>query len=93
MATIIIKESQLVKLCETAMDLDIYVQPVEPMVPGTNDDLISTLESLRDRAQEILQMAENNVKIREEGKREIYRIFDQFMKAYEMIKYVDKSEN
>lgn len=93
MSSIIIRESQLVKLLETAMDLDIYVQPIEPMLPGSNDDLISTLDSLKSRAQEILQMAENNVKIRDEAKREIFRIFDQFMRAYEMIKYVDISEN
>ena len=44
MKTIIITESQLVKLLETAMDLDIYVQPVDYSTSAGNDNLIDSIE-------------------------------------------------
>ena len=92
MTSIIIKESQLVKLLETAMDLDIYVQPVNPPIPGGNDNVIDTLEELRDKAKEIVQMAENGIKIRDNVRRELFQILDMFNKTYDRIKYIDKSE-
>lgn len=92
MTSIIIKESQLAKLLETAMDLDIYVQPIEPMIPGGNDDIIDTLEEIKDRAKEIVMMAEKGGKISGDVKRELFKLSDLFKKTYEKLKFVDKSE-
>ena len=92
MSSIIIKESQLVKLLETAMDLDIYVQPVDSPIPGENDDFVDSLEEIKSKIQEIISMALNGEKISQEQKREIFKLVDLFKKTYNNIKFIDKSE-
>jgi len=92
MSSIIIKETQLVKLVETAMDLDIYVQPINPMIPGQNDDFQDALEDVKNKIEELLSSAQVGKKIDLEQKREIFRLVDLFNKIYEKIKYVDKSD-
>lgn len=92
MSSIIIKESQLVKLMETAMDLDIYVQPIDSPIPGENDDFNDSLESMKSKIDEIIMMAGTGTKIDQTQKREIYKLLDLFDKTYEKIKFVDKSE-
>jgi len=92
MSSIIIKESQLVKLIETAMDLDIYVQAVDSPIPGQNDDFIDSLEDIQQKIQEIVMMANNGEKINHQQRGEIFRLLDLFNKVYENIKFVDKSE-
>lgn len=92
MSSIIIKESQLVKLMETAMDLDIYVQPVDLPIPGRNDDFLDSLEQIKSKIGELVSMASSGEKIGEEQKRKIYRLVDLFNKTYNDIKFIDKSE-
>lgn len=92
MSSIIIKESQLVKLMETAMDLDIYVQPIDAPVSGENSDFNDALDDIKQKIDEIIMMANNGKKINQGQKREIYRLLDLFNKTYEKIKFVDKSE-
>lgn len=92
MSSILIKESQLVKLVETAMDLDIYVQPIDAMVPGQNDNFINALENIKSKIEELYSLASNGEKINLSQKREIFRLVDLFNKIYEKIKYVDKSD-
>ena len=53
---IIIKESQLIKLMETAMDLDIYVQPKNFSASNGNEDLEGTIEDSIQKLQELLIM-------------------------------------
>lgn len=92
MTSIIITEEQLVKLMETAMDLDIYVQPVEPMTPGSNNDFVDTLEQMKSKIEELSMMAENGKDIGQQDKMKIYKLWDLFNKVYENIKYVDKKD-
>ena len=92
MSSIIIKESQLVKLLETAMDLDIYVQPVDLPIPGQNDDFVESLEEIKSKITEIISLANNGEKIGQKQKREIFRLVDLFNKTYNNIKFIDKSE-
>jgi len=92
MSSIIVKESQLVKLIETAMDLDIYVQTVDSPIPGQNDDFVDSLEDIQQKIQEIVMMANNGEKINHQQRGEIFRLLDLFNKVYENIKFVDKSE-
>ena len=92
MASIIITEEQLVKLMETAMDLDIYVQPVDPMIPGSNNDFINTLEQIKSKIDELSMMSNNGKDIGQQNKMEIYKLYDLFNKVYENIKYVDKKD-
>ncbi len=92
MSFIIVKESQLVKLIETAMDLDIYVQPIDLPVPGQNDDFVDSLENIQQKIKELIMMANNGEKINHEQRGEIFSLLDLFNKVYENIKFVDKSE-
>lgn len=92
MSSIIVKESQLVKLIETAMDLDIYVQPLDSPVPGQNDDFVDSLEDIQQKIKELIMMANNGEKINHEQRGEIFSLLDLFNKVYENIKFVDKSE-
>jgi hypothetical protein len=92
MSSIIVKESQLVKLIETAMDLDIYVQPVDSPVPGQNDDFVDSLEDIQQKIKELIMMANNGEKINHEQRGKIFSLLDLFNKVYENIKFVDKSE-
>ena len=92
MASIIITEQQLVKLMETAMDLDIYVQPIDPMVPSTNDDFTGAMESIKSKIDELIMMTQNGKNIEQQNKIEIYKLLDLINKVYEKIKYVDKKD-
>lgn len=92
MSSIIIKEAQLVKLMETAMDLDIYVQPIDQPIPGQNDDFIESLEEIKYKIIEMIAMTNTGMEIDESLKRQIFQLVDSFNKIYEKIKYVDKSD-
>jgi len=46
MKKIILKESQLIKLIETAMDLDIYSQPSQIDTNNGNLDVVDTVEDI-----------------------------------------------
>lgn len=92
MSSIIVKESQLVKLLETAMDLDIYVQPIDSPVPGQNNDFVDSLEEIKSKIQELIMMADTGKEINKSQKSEIYKLVDFFNKIYEKVKFVDKSE-
>ena len=92
MSSIIIKEAQLVKLLETAMDLDIYVQPIDSPVPGQNNDFVGALEDIKSKIEELIMMADTGKEINKSQKSEIYKILDFFNKIYEKVKFVDKSE-
>ena len=92
MSSIIIKESQLVKLLETAMDLDIYVQPIDSQIPGKNEDFVDSLEDIKSKVQELIMMANTGKQIDEEQKREIFRLVDLFRNVYDKVKFVDKKD-
>jgi hypothetical protein len=92
MASIIIKETQLVKLLETAMDLDIYVQPIYSPIPGQNDDFVGSLEDIKNKIQEIIMMSDGGKKIDNSQKQKIFKLVDLFKKTYEDIKFVDKKD-
>lgn len=74
------------------MDLDIYVQPIDPPIPGENNDFIDSLESIREKIKEIVMMANTGKKINSEQKQQIFELLDSFNKIYEKIKFVDKSD-
>ena len=92
MSSIIIKESQLIKLMETAMDLDIYVQPIDSPIPGKNEDFVDSLEDIKSKVQELIMMANTGKQIDEEQKREIFRLVDLFRNVYDKVKFVDKKD-
>lgn len=62
MSSIIITNTQLVKLVETAMDLDIYVQPINQPFSNGNQDVVDSLDEMIDKSQELKSMFETGKK-------------------------------
>lgn len=89
MTSIIITETQLVKLVETAMDLDIYVQPIDQPFSNGNQDLEDTLSEIIDKAKELRSMLETGKKTYYDSKSELYKVLDDFNKVYDSIKFGD----
>lgn len=87
MSTIIITESQLVKLMETAMDLDIYVQPKNFSSSNGNEDLEDTIDETIQKLEELQSMFKAGRKISTESEGSFLEILDNLNKAYEHVKY------
>lgn len=87
MKKIILKEYELVKLIETAMDLDIYVQPVDYDTNNGNIDFKDSTESVIDRLKELIYMSNSGKKINTETKQKLFRIQDLINSIYDEIKY------
>jgi hypothetical protein len=90
MKTIIITESQLVKLLETAMDLDIYVQPVDYSTSSGNDDLIDSIEDNIFKLNELKQMFKTGKTISTESEGEFYKLTNKINKLYDQTKFQDQ---
>lgn len=87
MKKIILKESELVKLIETAMDLDIYVQPVDYDTNNGNIDFEDSTELIIDRLKELIYMVNSGKKINTQTKQKLFRIQDLINSIYNEIKY------
>ena len=87
MSEIIISEKQLAKLIETAMDLDIYVQPKSFDTSNGNEDVEGSLKEMISKMEEILMMFKNGKKVFPEEKSELFKNFDNFNSIYEKIKF------
>lgn len=87
MSTIIIKESQLIKLMETAMDLDIYVQPKNFSASNGNEDLEGTIEDSIQKLQELQSMFKSGRKVSTESEGDFFKILDELNKVYDKVKY------
>lgn len=89
MSSIIITEKQLVKLIETAMDLDIYVQPKNFSASNGNEDLENTLDESIQKLEELKSMFKTGKKISGETENYFNKILDDLNKLYENVKYQD----
>lgn len=87
MSEIIISEKQLAKLIETAMDLDIYVQPKSFDASNGNENIEETLEDIIGKIQELLNMFKTGKKIFPEDKSKLFESLDYFQEIYEKIKF------
>ena len=87
MPKIILKESELIKLIEVAMDLDIYNQPSTVDTNNGNQDAEETIEQIIDKLKELLYMLNSGKQINTELKGEIYRNLDDINNTYNNIKY------
>jgi hypothetical protein len=90
MKTIIISESQLVKLLETAMDLDIYVQPMNYSTSTGNNDLIDSIEDNISKLNELKQMFKTGKTISTESESEFYNLTNKINKIYDQTKFQDQ---
>ena len=84
---ILIKESELVKLIETAMDLDIYIQTPNVASGSINKDSEEATEDVIEKLKELLNMFQSGKKVSTSLKSELYKNIDSFNKTYERIKY------
>ena len=91
MKKIILKESQLIKLIETAMDLDIYSQPSQIDTNNGNLDAEETVGDIISKLKELLYMLKSGKKINTNSKSEIYKTFDNINKTFSNIKYNSQS--
>jgi hypothetical protein len=91
MKKILIKESDLIKLIETAMDLDIYSQPSQIDTNNGNLDAEETVEDIISKLKELLYMLKSGKKINTNSKSEIYKTFDNINKTFSNIKYNSQS--
>jgi hypothetical protein len=84
---ILIKESELVKLIETAMDLDIYIQTPNVASGSRNKDTEQSVEEIIDKLKELLNMLQSGKKVGTALKSKIYTNLDDLNKTFSSIKY------
>lgn len=89
MSKIIIRESDLVKLIETAMDLDIYVQPMKYDANNGNKDIEQSTEEIVSKLKELLYMFKTGKKTTTTLSGDLYGVLDQINDLYDKIKYED----
>jgi len=87
MKKIILKESELIKLVETAMDLDIYSQQSTMDTNNGNLDAEDSIEEIITRLKELLSMLKSGKKVSSNLKTKIYRNLDDINNTYSEIKY------
>ena len=87
MRKILIKESELIKLIETAMDLDIYSQEPNVSTGSPNKDAEQSVEEIISKLKELLNMLQSGKKVDTTLKGKIYRNLDDLNKTFSSIKY------
>lgn len=87
MNKIILKESELIRLIETAMDLDIYTQPLDYDSNNGNLDVQDSIKIIIERLRELLFMIKQGKKIDTQTKQKIFNQFDTIDSIYEKIKF------
>ena len=87
MKKILIKESELIKLIETAMDLDIYSQEPNVSTGSFNKDTEQSVEEIISKLKELLNMLQSGKKVDTTLKGKIYRNLDDLNKTFSSIKY------
>lgn len=87
MCKIIIKESHLIKLIETAMDLDRYVQNVRYSTDNGNKDIENSTEEVVERLKELLNMFKSGKKVNFTSLSKFHGVLDQLNDLYDDMKY------
>jgi DNA-directed RNA polymerase specialized sigma54-like protein len=83
----IIKESQINRLIETgsnsaAMDLDIYVQPVQHDSSNGNENIIDSIKQATTRLEEVMNQLKAGKKLSSEEKNLYFKILDLLNSNY-----------
>ena len=86
MANFILKESQLQKLLETAMDLDIYVQPIDHPSSNGNESINSSIKLSIQSLKEIMSMFKTGKKVYPETENRIHELLDDINDVVSKIK-------
>lgn len=81
-------ESQLKRLAEVAMDLDIYSQKSNPSTGSTNDDIENSTEQIIKKLQELLNDFQTGKKVSTSQKMQLHKILDDINQIYDSIKNI-----
>jgi dihydroorotase len=92
MSKFIIKESQYQKLIEqtsnsSAMDLDIYSQPMTTASDNGNSDVEDAVDDIISKMNELRSMLKSGKQIHTESKTQIFHDLDQINRTFSNIKY------
>jgi len=87
MRKIFLKESELIKLLEVAMDLDIYSQSPNLSTNNGNLDSQNSIDEIISKLKELLNMLEGGKKIDTSLESRLYKNLDDLNDTYERIKY------
>lgn len=84
---VILTESELIHLLETAMDLDIYSQINSFSSGNGNEDLNDAINQILDNFNELLYLTKSGKEISQSQKNDIYQVYDIVKNIYNQIKY------
>jgi hypothetical protein len=84
---ILIKESELIELLETAMDIDRYRQISSFDSDNGNGDVNDAINDIINKFNELLYIAKAGKSISQNNKSEIFQAYDVIKKIYDEIKY------
>ena len=87
MRKIIVKESELIKLIETAMDLDIYSQNMTTPGGRPTEDAEDTAEEIIEYLKELISMMKEGKEVPITLRHKIYKNLDDIKQTYHNIKY------
>jgi hypothetical protein len=87
MRKIKITESNLIKIIETAMDLELYTSTPNQPSGQYNKDIETSTEEIVLKLKELLNMFETGKKVSTTNKQKVYKAIDYLNDTYEKIKY------
>ena len=87
MRKIKITESTLIKIIETAMDLELYTSTPNQPSGQYNKDIETSTEEIVLKLKELLNMFETGKKVSTTNRQKIHKAIDYLNDAYEKIKY------
>jgi len=87
MSKILIKESELIKLIETAMDLDRYVQNVTYSTDNGNKGIENSAKETIERLKELLNMFQSGKKVDFTTLNKFHGVLDELNDLYDQMKY------
>lgn len=91
MSRIILKETELVKLLETAMDIYIYNKPVDYDTTNNDKSSINNLENIVEILKELIYMLESGKEIDYSLRGDLFSEFDRIKNIFDRIKYKNHS--
>ena len=89
MSKVTLKESELLRLIEVAMDLDIYSQPMAIDANNGNLDIEDAAQDIISKMKELIFMLKSGKKIHPELKSRLYNNLDDIDSTFSDIKYND----
>ena len=87
MRKILLKESELINLIETAMDLDIYSQNMTTPTGRPTEDAEETVEEIIEYLKELISMMKGGKEVSTPLRQSIYKNLDDIKNTYQNIKY------